>query len=199
MAVLCLYCGCVIMSQTQVSASEKIKKILLNSAKSVFLFSVTSWYDEGAPRPRHGPKSAHFHCYQQGGPLYTLHCGTHCKTVGARPETTRLQQGPHGHKQQRWCCRSSAAVRPVTQVGLLYPTLTFLKTLKSRVLITTIYPTWQHHAYFHPIECVRREPGPPEGLLQCPPSSQQQQKAGGAHAAADRVSGRSTIMDEERR
>lgn len=130
MAVLCLYCGCVIMSQTQVSASEKIKKILLNSAKSVFLFSVTSWYNEGAPRPRHGPKSAHFHCYQQGGPLYTLHCGTHCKTVGAHPETTRLQQGPHGHKQQRWCCRSSAAVCPVTQVGLLYPTLTFLKTFK---------------------------------------------------------------------
>lgn len=98
---------------------DTIKKVLqLNSAKSIFLFSVTSWYDEGTPRSRHGPKSAYFHCYQQGGPLYMLHCGAHCKAVGACPETTRLQQDPHGHKQQRRCCRSSAAVRPVTQVWL---------------------------------------------------------------------------------
>lgn len=178
---------------------DTIKKILqLNSAKSIFRFSVTSWYDEGAPWPRHGPKSAYFHCYQQGGPLYALHCGAHCKAVGARPETTRLQQGPHGHKQQRRCCRSSAAVRPVTQVWLLYLTLISLKTFKIMCPNHIHFSPWQHHANFHPIECVRREPWPSEGLLQRPPSPQQQQKAGGAHAAADWVSGRNTITDKER-
>lgn len=64
--VLCLCCVCVIMSQSEAPASEEIqlKRILqLNSAKSIFLFSSTSWYDEGAPGPRHGPQSAHFHSY----------------------------------------------------------------------------------------------------------------------------------------
>lgn len=175
------------------------KILLLNSTKSIFLFSVTSWYNKGAPRPRHGPKSAHFHCDQQGWPLYALRCGAHCKAVGACPETTRLQQGPHGHKQQRRCCCSSAAVRPVAQVWLLYSNLTSLKTFKIHMSWSRLCSPWQHHTYFHPIECVRRESWPPEGLLQRPPSSQQQQKAGGAHAAADWVSGRSMKMDEERR
>lgn len=132
MVVLCLYCVCYYEPDWGAHMwKDTTKKILLlNSTKSIFLFSVTSWYNKGAPRPRHGPKSAHFHCDQQGWPLYTLHCGAHCKAVGACPETTRLQQGPHGHMQQRRCCCSSAAVRPVAQVWLLYSNLTSLKTFR---------------------------------------------------------------------
>lgn len=188
MTVLCLYCVCV-MSETKLPC-EQIKNILLVTlAKSIFLFFVPSWYNEGAPWPRHGSKSAHFHCYQQGGPLHALHCGAHRKAVGALTETTRLQQSPHGHRQQRRCCRSRAAVRPVTQVWLLYSTRTSLKRFKIHVSWSRLCLPWQHHTYFHPVKCVWREPWPPKGLLQRPPSSQQQQKAGGAHAAADRVSG----------
>lgn len=48
----------------------------------------------------------------------------------------------------------------------------------------------QRHAHLHPVQCVGREPGPPEGLPERPSSTEQQQRAGRTNAAAHRVPGK---------
>lgn len=88
-----------VMSQTELP-QDTVSKHSPSKLKSIFLSSsATSRYDQGAPRPGHGAEGAHFHCYQQGGPLYSCHRGAYCKAAGTCLEATGLQQGAHGHRQ----------------------------------------------------------------------------------------------------